>query len=85
VKVRVVDGGVALDGGSPKSLHADRVGIGDRERNPGVGLDVLELPREENARGQIDDFAVVERDQRMRDGSSSLVQDGELTDQGRVQ
>ena len=41
--------------------------------------------REEDARGEVDQLAVVERDQRMRDGTARVVDDGELADERRRQ
>ena len=47
---------------------------------------MLELAREEHARREVDQLAVVERDQRMRDEAALVVEHGQLADErGRQQ
>src|SRR5436305_803849 len=64
---------------------ADGDGIGDRQRDLGIRLDVLELSGEERRRRQIDPRSVVERDQRVRDRVAARIDDRQLADEGRVE
>jgi hypothetical protein len=85
VQIGVVDHRVTLDGGPAEPWHRHRDGIGDGYGHPWIGLDVLEFPREQHARGHIDLLPVIQRDQRVRDGPSFLVDHGQLADQSGIQ
>src|SRR5215211_2733073 len=83
VQVGVVDRRVPLDRRAREALDLHRGGVGDRERDLRVRLDVLELLREEDARREVDQLTVVERDQRVRDGTAGGIDDGQLADERR--
>ena len=85
VEVRVVDLGVTLDRHPGDLAGPERGGIGDRERHLWIGLDVLELLREEDARGEVDQLSVVKRDQRMRHRPARRVDDRELAHERRLE
>jgi hypothetical protein len=76
--------GIALDRG-PSRATAEGHRVGQGQRHLGVGPDVLQLPAEQRGRGEVDRLAVVQRDERVRDGPAVAADHGELADQGKAE
>src|SRR5712691_1022594 len=85
MEVGVVDGRVALDRCASETVDLDGDGVADRQRHLRVRLGVLQLLREADARGEVDQLAVVEWDQRVRYRPSGSIHDGELGDERRLE